>query len=61
MLLLAVAWGRLVATLATFLQLPPGRWAASVWGRYTLTASRAPLAHTVALSLFDQLLKVCVW
>lgn len=59
-LLLAVSWGRLLAMVATFMQLPPGRWAVSVWGRYTLAASRAPLAHTVALSLFDQLLKVCV-
>ncbi len=49
---------RCVLILSTFLLLPPRAWPTHTWAGYVISASTSPLVNALALSVYDQLVKV---
>lgn len=56
--LATVLLARCVLILSTFLLLPPHAWASHAWAGYVISASTSPLVNALALSVYDQLVKV---
>ncbi len=54
----AAVLSRCVLLLCTFLLLPPAAWPTHTWAGYVVSASSRPLANALALSVYDQLVKV---
>ncbi len=49
---------RCVLLLAAFLLLPPHTWPSLTWAAYVVNATSSPLAHALAMGVYNLLVKV---